>query len=246
MEDPKQPQQALDILALAAHPDDTELSCSGTLASQIALGNRVGVVDFTRGERGTRGTADIRDREAAEAARIIGLHARENLGLPDAFFTESDENCLAIIRMIRKYRPRVLLANAPRDRHPDHGKAARLAERAFFLSGLPKIETEYDGEPQEAWRPLVMYHYIQSEYLEPDFVVDITPFWDKKIAAIRAFRSQFFDQNSDEPETFLSTPEFMEFIQARAKELGQSIRVRYGEGFIKQRQLGVEDLFDLI
>lgn len=239
-------QQPLDILAFAAHPDDTELSCSGTLASQIALGNRVGVIDFTRGEMGTRGTADIRDREAAEASKILGLSLRDNMGFRDAFFADDDTHCLALVRMIRLYRPRILLANAPQDRHPDHGRAARLTERAFFLSGLSKIETEYDGEPQLPWRPLVMYHYIQSEYIQPDFVVDITPFWDKKIAAIRAFKSQFYDPESEAPETFLSTPEFMEFLQARAKELGQSIRVRYGEGFLKQRQLGVEDLFDLI
>ncbi|MGF1534498.1 MAG: bacillithiol biosynthesis deacetylase BshB1 [Bernardetiaceae bacterium] len=241
-----EPPKKLDILAFAAHPDDTELSCSGTLAAHIAKGYRVGVIDFTRGEMGTRGTADIRDREAAAAAAILGLAVRQNMGFRDAFFEDNEANCLALVRMIRRYQPRILLANAPKDRHPDHGRAAILSERAFFLSGLPKIKTEDNGQPQEAWRPEVMYHYIQSEYLSPDFVVDITPFWEKKTAAIAAFRSQFFDPKSDEPATFLSTPEFMEFIQARAKELGQAIRVRYGEGFLAQRQVGVRDFFDLV
>lgn len=237
----------LDLLAFAAHPDDTELSCAGTLASHVSMGMNVGVIDFTRGEMGTRGTAEIRDQEAKKSAEILGLAIRENLGFEDAFFEDDRHHQLEIIKKIRKYRPDIILANAVSDRHPDHGKGAKLTEKACFLSGLAKIEAEDDdGEPLEAWRPKVVYHYIQSNYLTPDFVVNVSAFWETKMKAIRAFDSQFYDPKSEEPETFISSPEFMKLIEARGKEYGHSIGVSYGEGFNVNRNIGVQSLKHLL
>ncbi|TAF32759.1 MAG: bacillithiol biosynthesis deacetylase BshB1 [Cytophagales bacterium] len=237
----------LDILALAAHPDDVELSCSGTLMAHIAMGYRVGILDLTQGEMGSRGTVQTRKAEAEEASRIMGLHERQNLAFSDVFFEESNDNVLEIVRWIRYYQPKILLANAPKDRHPDHGKAARLAEKAFFWSGLSKIETHFNNVPQLPWRPQALYHYIQSQYLEPDFVVDISEFWHRKMMAVKAFKTQFYDpDNTQEPATFISTPQFLDFLFARAKEFGQAIRTDFGEGFIKNRQLGIKDLNNLI
>ncbi|WP_158857098.1 bacillithiol biosynthesis deacetylase BshB1 [Lunatibacter salilacus] len=236
----------LDILVIAAHPDDAELSCSGTIASHVAKGLKVGILDLTQGEMGTRGTPAIRLEESDVAAKILGLSARENLGFADVFFTEDREHQVAIARIIRKYRPEIVLANAVADRHPDHGKGGSLATKACFVSGLRMLETEWDGKAQEAWRPKAVYHYIQNNYIEPDFVVDITPFWDTKKASIMAFKSQFFDPNSKEPESFISSPDFMDFIEARAKEFGHKISVKYGEGFTVERVAGVDNLFNLI
>lgn len=219
----------LDILVLAAHPDDAELAVSGTIASAIAQGKKVGIIDFTRGELGTRGTPEIRLAESAKASEILGIHARENLGLADGFFQNDRESQLKLIALIRKYQPDIVMANALEDRHPDHGKGAQLAIDACFLSGLRKIETS-----QDPWRPKHLYHYIQDRYLKPDFVVDITPFWVQKEAAIRAFKSQFFDPNSSEPASYISSPDFLNFIQARAQEMGHKIGVKYGEGFQTQ------------
>lgn len=235
-----------DILILAAHPDDAELSCGATILAQIAAGKTVGIVDFTRGEMGTRGTAAIRDREAADAAEVLGLAFRENLDFQDVHFVNDKAHQLEIIKMIRKYRPEIVLANAISDRHPDHGKAAQLAVDAIFMSGLQKIATTIGGEPQEAHRPRAVYHFIQSNFIQPDFVVDVSDFWEGKVRAIRAFRSQFHDPESQEPQTFISSPEFLQFIEARAKEMGHSIGVKYGEGFTKIRNIGVKNLFDLI
>lgn len=236
----------LDILVIAAHPDDAELSCSGTIASHVARGFKVGVLDLTHGEMGTRGTPAIRLEESADASKILGLSARENLGFSDVFFTEDKDHQVAIARIIRKYQPEIVLANAVADRHPDHGKGGSLATKACFVSGLRMLETEWEGTPQEAWRPKSVYHYIQNNYIEPDFVVDITNFWDTKKASIMAFKSQFFDPNSKEPESFISSPEFMDFIEARAKEFGHKISVKYGEGFTVERVIGVDNLFDLV
>lgn len=236
----------LDILVIAAHPDDAELSCSGTIASHVARGFKVGVLDLTHGEMGTRGTPAIRLEESADASKILGLSARENLGFSDVFFTEDKDHQVAIARIIRKYQPEIVLANAVADRHPDHGKGGSLATKACFVSGLRMLETEWEGTPQEAWRPKAVYHYIQNNYIEPDFVVDITNFWDTKKASIMAFKSQFFDPNSKEPESFISSPEFMDFIEARAKEFGHKISVKYGEGFTVERVIGVDNLFDLV
>ena len=223
----------LDILVMAAHPDDAELSCAGTILKHIAAGKKVGIVDFTRGELGTRGTPEIRLQESADATKILGLQARENLGIRDGFFRNDEETQLKLIEVIRKYQPEIVLANALEDRHPDHGKGAQLAIDACFLSGLRQIKT---GD-LPAWRPTQVYHYIQDRYLEPDFVVDISSQWDLKEAAIRAFKSQFFDPNSAEPASYISSPDFLNFIQARAMEMGHKIGVKYGEGFQSQKTL---------
>ena len=226
----------LDILVMAAHPDDAELSCSGTILKHIAAGKKVGIVDFTRGELGTRGTPEIRLQESADATKILGLHARENLGIRDGFFRNDEETQLKLIEVIRKYQPEVVLANALEDRHPDHGKGAQLAIDACFLSGLRQIKT---GD-LPAWRPTQLYHYIQDRYLEPDFVVDISAHWDQKESAIRAFKSQFFDPSSTEPASYISSPDFLHFIQARAMEMGHKIGVKYGEGFQSQGPMEVK------
>lgn len=235
----------LDILVFAAHPDDAELGCSGTIAAHVAKGHKVGIVDFTKGEMGTRGTPELRVEEAEEAGRILGLSARENMGFQDVYYKDDEAHQLELIKMIRKYRPEIVLANAIRDRHPDHGKGGSLATNACFMSGLRKIETELDGVAQEAWRPKFVYHYIQNNYIEPDFVMDITPFWDTKVKSILAFQSQFHDPNSKEPESFISTPDFLPFIEARSREMGHKIMKTYGEGFTVEKMIGTDDLFDL-
>jgi bacillithiol biosynthesis deacetylase BshB1 len=236
----------LDILVLAAHPDDAELAVAGTIVSAIAQGKKVGIVDFTRGELGTRGTPEIRITESTTSSTILGIHLRENLALADGFFQNDRESQLKLIEVIRAYRPDIVLANAKEDRHPDHGKGAQLAIDACFLSGLRKIETFRNGEHQTEWRPKQIFHYIQDRYLEPDFVVDITEHWKTKEAAIRAFRSQFFDPNSNEPASYISSPEFLNFIEARAREMGHKIGVTYGEGFQTQKTIAIQDLSSLI
>ncbi|WP_017729874.1 bacillithiol biosynthesis deacetylase BshB1 [Nafulsella turpanensis] len=236
----------LDILVLAAHPDDAELTCSGTIALHVAMGKKVGIVDFTRGEMGTRGTPELRLEEAEASASILGLSVRENLGLADAYFLNDREHQLAVIRKIRQYQPDIVLANAVTDRHPDHGRGAQLAIDSCFLAGLRKIDTELDGQPQEAWRPRQLFHYIQSQYIQPDFVVDVSDYWEQKVASIKAFGSQFFNPESDEPETYISSENFMKFIEARAREYGQSIGVTFGEGFTLHKQIGVKSLYDVL
>ena len=235
----------LDILVMAAHPDDAELSCSGTILSYIAQGKKVGIVDFTRGEMGTRGTHEIRLQESNDASKILGLHARENLGLADGFFQNDQASQLILMEVIRRYRPEIILANALEDRHPDHGKGAKLAIDACFLSGLRMIPTtdSHSKSEQAAWRPKHVYHYIQDRYLEPDFVIDITEHWETKEQSIRAFKSQFFDPNSKEPNSYISSPDFLSFIQARAQEMGHKIGVKYGEGFQSQKTIQVTNLF---
>ncbi len=236
----------LDILAFAAHPDDTELSCSGTLAAHIAQGKSAGVVDLTEGEMGTRGTISDRRREAADSARLLGLAVRENLKFKDALFRNDTEHLTEVVRMIRRYRPEIVLANAIRDRHPDHGKAADLIREACFLSGLRKFETTDNGEAQEAWRPRNVYHYIQSIYVKPDIVVDITDHWETKMNAIKCFKTQFYDPDSDEPTTFISSEGFLKFLEGRAREFGYVTGVEYAEGFTVDRYIGVSNLFDLL
>lgn len=235
----------LDILVFAAHPDDAELGCSGTIAAQIAQGNKVGIVDFTQGEMGTRGTPELRLQEAEDAAKILGLTARENMGFQDVFFRDDEEHQLKLIQVIRKYQPEIVLANAINDRHPDHGKGSSLASKASFMSGLAKIETFQDGVMQSPWRPKFVYHYIQNNYIEPDFIVDISDFWEIKIKSIAAFGSQFYNPKSKEPASFISSPEFLPFIESRARELGHRINTKYGEGFTVERFIGVSNLFDL-
>ncbi len=235
----------LDILVFAAHPDDAELACSGTIASAVAKGKKVGIVDLTKGEMGTRGTPEIRLKEADVAAEILKLSVRENLGFDDVYFLDDHAHQLEIVKMIRKYQPEIVLANAIADRHPDHGKGASVVSKACFMSGLRRLETQLDDVDQSPWRPNFIYHYIQNNYIQPDFVVDISEFWPIKLASIKAFKSQFFDPHSKEPQSFISSENFLEFIESRAKEFGHSINVKYGEGFTKERMLGIDDLFDL-
>ncbi|HNY55455.1 MAG TPA: bacillithiol biosynthesis deacetylase BshB1 [Chitinophagales bacterium] len=233
--------EKLDILVFAAHPDDVELACSGTLLKHISLGYKVGIIDLTRGELGTRGSAEIRAEETRVASSILGIHSRENLGFRDGFFEIDEAHLLKVVEVIRKHRPEIILANAASDRHPDHRRAGDLVSRANFLSGLVKIETAN----QTAWRAKVVYRYIQDNYIEPDFVVDISGFEAKKLEAIKAFKSQFYDPNSTEPKTPISREDFLDFILARAKQLGRSINAEYGEGFTVERYVGVDDLFEL-
>ncbi len=237
----------LDILAFGAHPDDVELGCGGTLAKEIANGKKVGIVDLTRGELGTRGTAEIRDREAAAAAEILGVAIRENLEMADGFFVNDQHHQLQIVKMIRKYRPEVVLCNAVEDRHIDHSKGSQLVSDACFLSGLVKIDTMLDGDDawQEAWRPKVVYHYIQWKNLKPDFVVDIGDHIHQKITAIEAYSSQFYDPDSKEPETPISSRNFLESVRYRARDLGRLIGAEYAEGFTAERFPAVNSLFDI-
>jgi N-acetylglucosamine malate deacetylase 1 len=237
----------LDILVLPVHPDDAELGCAGTILKHIALGNKVGVADLTRGELGTRGSAEIRSQEAAEAARILGLTVRENIGIPDGFFENTHEYQLKVIEVIRKYQPEIIITNAYRDRHPDHGRASDLVEAATFLSGLRKIETYTNGTLQQEWRPAQVLHFIQDNYIQPDIVVDVTGFWDKKIESVMAYKSQFYNPDwENEPQTYISSPEFIKGVESRAREFGKNIKVKYAEGFTSRKILGVDNLFSLL
>lgn len=235
----------LDILAIGAHPDDVELGCGATVAKEIAAGKKVGILDLTRGELGTRGTPEIREQEAKAAAAILGVEVRENLAIPDGFFINSKENQLKIIEVLRKYQPDIVLCNAVDDRHIDHGKGAKLASDACFLSGLRRIETTHNGQQQQAWRPKLVYHYIQWKNLEPDFVVDVGDFIKKKEEAVFAYTSQFYDPNSDDPSTPISSSNFKESISYRARDLGRLIGAEYAEGFTVERYVAVDSLYNL-
>lgn len=238
----------LDILAFGSHPDDVELGCGATIAKEIASGKKVGIVDLTRGELGTRGTAEIRDQEAANAAQILGAVVRENLEFADGFFVNDKAHLMEIIRMIRKYRPEIVLCNSVDDRHIDHGKGSKLVSDACFLSGLVKIDTKADGDDkwQEPWRPKQVYHYIQWKNLEPDFVVDVTGYMDKKMDSIKAYTSQFYDPTSNEPETPISSVNFLDSLVYRARDLGRVIGKEHAEGFTVERYLAVNSLQDLV
>jgi bacillithiol biosynthesis deacetylase BshB1 len=235
----------LDILAFGAHPDDVELGCGATIAKEISLGKKIGIVDLTRGELGTRGSAEIRDEEAAAAAKILGVTVRENLRFRDGFFVNDEKHQLEIIKMIRKYRPEIVLCNAIDDRHIDHAKGSKLVSDACFLSGLRRIETDLNGAQQEAWRPKLVYHYIQWKNIEPDFVVDVTGFTDKKVEAIMAYSSQFYEPNSNEPITPIATKNFLDSLTYRSQDLGRLIGTDFGEGFTVERYLAVNSLGDL-
>ena len=236
----------LDILAIGAHPDDVELGCSATLAKEISRGKKVGILDLTRGELGTRGSAEIRDAEASKAAELLGVSHRENLGFKDGFFVNDEWHQMAIIRMIRKYQPEIVLCNAVRDRHIDHGKGSKLVSDACFLSGLRRIQTKIEGADQEAWRPKLVYHYIQWENIKPDFVVDVTGFIDKKSEAVMAYSSQFYDPDSKEPVSPISSQNFLESISYRARDLGRLIGTDYAEGYTVERFVAVDNLDQLI
>ena len=240
----------IDILAIGVHPDDVELSCSGTLLRHLAQGRTVGLLDLTRGELGTRGTAQLRDEEALESARKMGASFRKNLCMADGFFQYTPDNLLSIIKILRWCQPEIVLANAPDDRHPDHGRAAKLTADACFYSGLVKIETfDDEARPQQQWRPRAVYHYIQDKDLKPDFVVDITPFIEKKFELILTFRSQFYLPEASEYKHELSTPisgkDFMDFLKSKNRAFGRPIGVEFAEGFIAARTPGIPDLFDL-
>jgi N-acetylglucosamine malate deacetylase 1 len=236
----------IDILAIGVHPDDVELACSGTLLKHAAMGKKVAILDLTHGELGTRGSADLRTKEAMAAAKIQGLAFRKQLNLKDGFFENNEASQRAIIEVIRYCQPEIVLCNALSDRHPDHGRSGKLEADACFYSGLVKIETSYEGKKQEAWRPKAVYHYIQDNYMAPDLVVDVTEHMEKKKEAILAFASQFYDPNSKEPETPISSKHFMEAVEAKMILFGRSIGVRYAEGFVASRHVGVKNLFDLI
>ena len=236
----------LDVLVFGAHPDDAELGAGGTIAKEVANGKKVGIVDLTRGELGTRGSAEIRDAEAQAAAKILNVSVRENLGFRDGFFVNDEIHQLEIIKMIRKYRPKIVLCNAIEDRHIDHGKGSSLVSDACFLSGLIKIETTLDGKTQEHWRPKLVYHYIQWKSITPDFVVDITGYIQKKEAAILAYGSQFHDPTSTEPETPISSKTFIESVNYRARDMGRLVGKDYAEGFTVERLLAVDCLDSLI
>lgn len=236
----------LDILAFGAHPDDVELGCAGTILKEISLGKTVGIVDLTHGELGTRGSAAIRDQEADASAKILGVSVRENLGMRDGFFVNDEKHQLEIIKMIRKYKPEIVLCNAIDDRHIDHGKGSKLVSDSCFLSGLMKVETELEGEKQAAWRPKLVYHYIQWKNIEPDFVVDITGFTETKTASILAYSSQFYDPSSKEPESPISSKNFLESLNYRSRDLGRLAGVDHAEGFTVERYLAVNSLGDLI
>ena len=235
----------LDILAFGAHPDDVELGCSGTIAKEVSLGKKVGIIDLTRGELGTRGSVEIRNSESAKASEILGVSVRENLNMRDGFFINDEAHQLKIIQMLRKYRPEIVLCNAIADRHIDHGKGSKLVSDACFLSGLVKIETELKGEKQQAWRPKVVYHYIQWQNIEPDFVVDVSGFIDKKMESVLAYGSQFYDPNSKEPVTPIASKNFLDNIKYRAEDMGRLVGVEFAEGFTVERYLAVNSLGDL-
>lgn len=236
----------LDILAIGVHPDDIELGCAGTLLKHIAQGKKVGVLDLTKGQLGSRGNAELRVQESKKAANILGLEVRENLGFADGFFKNDKEHQLEIIKIIRKYQPEIVLTNAVKDRHPDHGRASQLTSEACFYAGLLKIETELNGVAQKRWRPKAVYHYIQDRFLKPDFVVDITDFADKKMESLKAYSSQFYSINSNEPETPISGKNFLNFVKSRMINYGRDINVDYAEGFTTERSIGVEDITTLI
>lgn len=239
--------QKVDILAIGIHPDDVELSASGTLLRHAALGYSFGLLDLSRGELGTRGTPDIRAAEALASARLLGAAFRQTLDIPDGLFEHKPDNWLKIVQVLRACRPDLVLCNAPDDRHPDHGRAARMCADACYYAGLEKIETrDEQGRIQLKWRPRAVYHYVQDKQLTPDFVVDITPYFEKKMQAILTFRSQFFDPKGETPNTPISGKDFLDFMEAKARVFGRSIQAQYAEGFILSRIPGVGNLFDLV
>lgn len=230
-----------DILAFGVHPDDVELGCSGTLIASIEQGKKVAVVDLTRGELGTRGTAETRKTEAANAAKIMGVTARENLNMADGFFQDDEENIKKVITVIRKYQPEIVLCNAPEDRHPDHGRSSKLVSDAAFFSGLRKIETTLYNEAQKEWRPHYVFHYIQDRYLKPDFLFDISDYYEQKIKAVLSYTTQFNATDDSEPQTYISTPDFIDVVKARALMFGKRIGVKYAEGYLTTKMIGVKN-----
>ncbi len=236
----------VDILAIGAHPDDVELGCGGTIAKLISEGKKVAIVDLTKGELGTRGTEETRRKEAEDSAKILGISARENLGMKDGFLQNSEEYQLRIVKILRKYQPEIVLANAIDDRHPDHAKAAKLVSDACFLSGLRRIETEYNGQIQEIWRPKQIFHYIQWKHINPDFVIDISEFMEKKVEACLAYQTQFYNPDSKEPVTPIATKDFLESLTYRAQDLGRLSGVAFAEGFTTEKLIAFKNFEGII
>ena len=236
----------VDILVIMAHPDDAELSCSGTILSSISNGMSVGIIDLTKGELGTRGNEKIRLKEADDSAKVLGVKFRDNLGLRDGFFDSNEKSVLLLIEKIRLHTPNIIITNAKTDRHPDHEKASKLVKKASFLSGLIKIKTKINNKNQDLFRPNIILYCIQNNYINPDFIVDISKYFDKKLESIKCFKSQFYNPNSDEAESFISTEEFMDFINARSIEMGHSIGVKHGEGFTSDSKIKIDNLFNII
>jgi len=237
----------LDILAIGAHPDDVELGCSGTLINEIRRGKKAGIVDLTQGELGTRGTIETRYAEATEAAQVMGISARENLKMRDGFFRNDEEHQMQVVRILRKYQPEIVIANVLEDRHPDHGRGGWLVYDACFFSGLRQVKTfDDEGKEQEKWRPKMLLHYIQDRFYEPDIIIDVSDVWEQRMQSVKAYKTQFHDPNSKEPQSYLSTPDFLEFLTARARSLGKRIGVKYGEGFLSKKNIGLRDLDSLV
>lgn len=238
-----------DLLAIGVHPDDVELGCSGTIINEIKRGKKVGIVDLTQGELGTRGTIEDRFKEAANSAKILGVQVRENLKMRDGFFRNDEEHQMRLIRVIRKYKPEIVIGNILHDRHPDHGRAGKMIAIACFLSGLVKIETrDDDGGLQNRWRPSYILQFLQDRYQEPDLIIDITDVFDQRMQAIKAYSSQFYDpkDKNDTPQTYISSPEFLDSVIARARNLGKQIGVKYAEGFLSEKKIGIRSLDALL
>ena len=236
----------VDVLAIGVHPDDIELGCGGMIIASVKQGKKVAIVDLTRGELGTRGTAEIRLQEARKAAECMGVTYRENLEMEDGFFEITKENILKVVQAVRKYQPKIVLCNAPHDRHPDHGRASQLVVRACFLAGLRRIKTDIDGKAQMHWRPANVYHYIQDNHLEPDFLFDISDVINEKMNAVTAYRTQFNTPDDTEPQTYISTPDFWDKIKARSLYFGKPIGVGYAEGFLSEKKIGIRHIDALI
>jgi len=237
----------LDILAIGSHPDDVELGCSGTLIAEIKRGKKAGIIDLTQGELGTRGTIETRYTEAADAAKIIGLSVRENLKMRDGFFRNDEEHQLKVVKTLRKYQPEIVIANILEDRHPDHGRGGWLVYDACFFSGLRQVKTTGDdGQEQERWRPKMLLHYIQDRFYEPGVIVDVSHVWEQRMEAIKAYRTQFLTDGSSDPQTYISSPDFMESLTARARSLGKRIGVKYAEGFVSKKSIGIRSLDALV
>lgn len=241
-----QTRMKLDLLAFGVHPDDVELSCAGVLLVEKKNGKKTGIIDLTEGELGTRGTAQTRKQEAADAAKILGVDIRENLAMADGFFQNNETHQRKIITALRAYQPEIVLCNAVEDRHPDHGRSSKLVADAAFLSGLMKIDTEQNGKPQTAWRPKYVFSYIQDRMLQPDFVIDISDEFDRKIEAIKAYRTQFHTGDAEGPSTYISTPDFLDSVVYRHKWFGKMIGVKYAEGFRSEKMIGMKNFDALI
>jgi N-acetylglucosamine malate deacetylase 1 len=236
----------LDVLAFGVHPDDVELSCAGVLLVEKKRGKRTGIIDLTRGELGTRGTAEIRLAESADAAKVLGVDIRGNLEMADGFLQNDEAHQRKIISSIRTHQPEIVLCNAPEDRHPDHGRSSKLVADAAFLAGLRKIETESNGKSQEAWRPKYVFRYIQDRMLQPDFVIDVSDVFEQKLEAIRAYTTQFHNEGTNEPQTYISTPDFLESVIYRHKWFGKMIGVKFAEGFISEKMIGLNNFDSII